>query len=1158
MNLRLAPVLVLGALALGLIRAEAAQDKPAEPPAPAATSAVQALLDQASHMSGPDAETGALALADRALDLAQRSGDVGGAAQSQKVRAQQLGKLNRKDEALVSWRAVEVSWKSIGEGPGQIEAIGAQAALAPSSDTQARANLVSRATELARQETKRPRAAVSALVGVGDGLFDHDAPAAAQDTYAAAMELAEKIAPGSAVEADALNGLGRAASGKDQKAAIGYFQRSLTIRDSIDPNSVASARSLVNLGIVSRPDLAASRKYLERAVAILDKQLPDSLVLATAEDSLAYTAFGQGDLPTAHVQDEHALEIRERLVPDTLADAQSLANLGNVLNELGDAALARSYGERAVAILERLAPGTTGTAGALGDLATAAQYQGDLAAAHAYRERAVAIFQKLEPDSLDLAIELNNLGLAEEYMSDFDAALEYHRRALGIREKLAPDSLAFASSLKNLGHVEANLGHLDAGLEDETRALSIREKLAPDSALVAEVLDDLGEIAEQRDDIPGARAFETRALVIVEKVAPHSPYVSDIQRNLGHLAYKAGDRDTARRDYEQVITLEQTRDPDSLVLAQTLQELARLDEDAGNINAAAEGTERAWGIVRKHADLIAGDEARQAFESAMASICQDLVRYQMLTGRTEEAFSTLEEGRAQSLLQMLAERGTAQRLAPPEIWRRYEQAAAASDRASAALDDAGAAETEAKTALDAEVAQQSAAAVIDQKRQVATQRQQQTEVARQAYTRARVEAGDRLTDVKQSIKSTIPPALTLSAEQHLLGPGTVLAAFSVADEATTLFLVPADGAVRAFALPIPEKELEKRVAFVRQSVSRETDDRGFKVTDSDDVRLSAARALYQKLFPEAARPVLANAKRILLSPDGDLWELPFGALVMNDQGKPRYLGLEKPLVYTQSLATLAQAERSATRTRASKLNVLVVGNPLFDNALRDTLGSRGASHVATTKRGSGELALLSRDGAIPEPLPYAEEEAVAVAKIYGVAAATGAEPTEAWFRAHAPQADVIHLATHGYFNPFRPVSSGIRLAVPEQIPQSGDTTNDGALQAWEVFGLSLHAQLVVLSACETGLGAKIPGEGLIGLTRAFQVAGASSVVATLWRVSDRSSADAMIAFHQNLRSGLAKDEALRQAIRMVAANPATADPYYWAPFVLVGDFGPLR
>jgi CHAT domain-containing protein len=313
------------------------------------------------------------------------------------------------------------------------------------------------------------------------------------------------------------------------------------------------------------------------------------------------------------------------------------------------------------------------------------------------------------------------------------------------------------------------------------------------------------------------------------------------------------------------------------------------------------------------------------------------------------------------------------------------------------------------------------------------------------------------------------------------------------------------------------------------------------------------------LFPASARDTIGTANRLLLSPDGVLWDLPFAVLVINDRGDPQYLGLEKSLVYTQSLTAFAQTMHAARPADAMQQSALIVGNPLFARTARKSPTDASVALVTGSKRAAGELALLSRDGEIPDPLPFAQEEAAQVAALYGVRASTGAEPTEAWFRQRAGNADVIHLATHGYFNAFRAMSSGVRLAVPEQERAPGDTDNDGALQAWEVFTqLRLRANLVVLSACETGVGSRVAGEGLVGLTRAFQAAGAASVVATQWRITDRSTAPSMVRFHQNLRKGMPKDEALRQAMRSMAADRVTSNPYYWAPFVLMGDFRPLR
>ena len=280
---------------------------------------------------------------------------------------------------------------------------------------------------------------------------------------------------------------------------------------------------------------------------------------------------------------------------------------------------------------------------------------------------------------------------------------------------------------------------------------------------------------------------------------------------------------------------------------------------------------------------------------------------------------------------------------------------------------------------------------------------------------------------------------------------------------------------------------------------------------------AAARRLFQTLFPPTARQQLLRADRILLSPDGVLWDVPFAALVVNDRGTPKYLGLEKPLTYTQSLAVFnASQSRDALIHATSSAGALIVGNPTY--AAPPSNGDRASS--AARSGSVGELALLSHDGEAPAQLPNAEVEARRVAELYHTSAAIGPVPTERWVRERVSQASIIHLATHGYFNPRRAMGSGLLLAAPRSAPANGETDSDGALQAWEIFSqFRLRAEVVVLSACQTGEGLKVPGEGLVGLTRAFQVAGAASVVATQWSVADRSTETAMVAFHERLRRG---------------------------------------
>jgi CHAT domain-containing protein len=214
--------------------------------------------------------------------------------------------------------------------------------------------------------------------------------------------------------------------------------------------------------------------------------------------------------------------------------------------------------------------------------------------------------------------------------------------------------------------------------------------------------------------------------------------------------------------------------------------------------------------------------------------------------------------------------------------------------------------------------------------------------------------------------------------------------------------------------------------------------------------------------------------------------------------------------------------------------------------------------LAFTPR-DGELGMMTADGLAPEQLPGAEHEARQVALLYHTTAYIGIQPTEAWFRQHAENAKIIHLATHGFLNAYSAQSSGVLLAIPEKTPPAGQYDNDGALQAWEVWSLKLRADLVVLSACETGRGTKVTGEGLIGLTRAFQYAGAKTIVSSQWKVNDQSTAALMTSFHKHLLAGAERDEALRLAMCDVASGKTLgwSAPYHWAAFVMVGETGKM-
>ena len=161
----------------------------------------------------------------------------------------------------------------------------------------------------------------------------------------------------------------------------------------------------------------------------------------------------------------------------------------------------------------------------------------------------------------------------------------------------------------------------------------------------------------------------------------------------------------------------------------------------------------------------------------------------------------------------------------------------------------------------------------------------------------------------------------------------------------------------------------------------------------------------------------------------------------------------------------------------------------------------------------------------------------------------GKEATEEKFKEQAADFRLIHLATHNLTDDQQPMYSKIILA------QTGKDREDGYLQTYEVFNLSLNADMVVLSGCSSGLGRLHRGEGLIGMTRAFLYAGVPSLVVSMWPVNDESTAQLMANFYGNLKAGWSKSRALQKAkVALLQSQDWKRDPFYWGPFVLIGDW----
>ncbi len=332
---------------------------------------------------------------------------------------------------------------------------------------------------------------------------------------------------------------------------------------------------------------------------------------------------------------------------------------------------------------------------------------------------------------------------------------------------------------------------------------------------------------------------------------------------------------------------------------------------------------------------------------------------------------------------------------------------------------------------------------------------------------------------------------------------TALLEFAVAPEATYLFVI-APGptgkpVLQAHKLRIRQETLQRDVEAFRLQLA--TRDGGYRET---------AAALYRLLLGPASAQ-LRDKRLVAIVPDGPLWGLPFQALV---QPNGRHLVEDQAVFYAPSLTVLLETVRARQAATTGSPTILAMGDP--DPAA---------------------------------PLPNAAHEVAALAKLYGESslALTGPAASEAAWKARAPHYRILHLATHGYLDSANPLYSYVALR--------GGGGEDGMVEAHEILDLDLHADLAVLSACESGRGGFHDGEGVVGLSWALMVAGAPATIVSQWSVDSASTSELMLALHTGLRAGglAGKAAALRGAALQLLRGPAYRHPYYWAGFVLIGD-----
>lgn len=818
---------------------------------------------------------------------------------------------------------------------------------------------------------------------------------------------------------------------------------------------------------------------------------------------LAQRELGRPDSAIAYFDLTRQLQ---RAVNDSAGEATTLNNLGLVHHDLGRLPSALEHYALALPILR--AVGDRGTeAVTLNNIGGVYRDMGRPDSALAYYFSALPV-RRAAGDRAGEAMTLNNVGQIHRDLAAPDSALAYYGRSLAISRELG-DRVEEAVTLSNIGVVQRDLGRLDSSLVYLGQALPMLRE-AGFAAREGMVLNNIGFAYFDLGRPDSALAYYALALRIHREVGSPAGEAMTLS-NIGSAHQVLNQPDSAYAYYGLALPIQRAAG-DRIREAGTLQNLGTLLLESGQTDSARVYFAQALSIEREVRD-----------RASEAVTLQNIGQSHRFRGGPSSFVAVAYYDSAAAVLASIAER-----------------AGGDDNRLSFSERDAGLFHQWALTWLElaVEVGPRSAnlAALAAAERGRAQ--------AMLSLMRAPGAGGARGVG---SRSATTPVGADLSEEgerliQSVAAGGSASLSYLVTAGEMVAWLSLPNGEIHVSRVAATEQEISAAVNALRSGLGADSAavrdrmalrdaplleanrDLGADLASGEGAA-EAAQRLAVWLVPAELLARVPASTELVVVPHGALNLVPFAALPISSDGE--LLGIRYALRYSPSLATLAEiaAQGGGTDGAGARARPLVIGDPAMPEVRTHTGGAVRLGQLAGAKA-----------------------EGQWVAARVGVHSLTEGEATESRIRELLPRATLVHFATHGY------AYGTEALARRSFIALAPDGNEDGLLTVGEVLDEipSLSAELVVLSACQTGLGQLRQAEGTVGLQRAFLARGARSVLVSLWSVSDRATELLMRSFYSHWLAGKPKAEALRLAQEEVRAMPEFVDPRYWAAFQLVG------
>jgi CHAT domain-containing protein/Tfp pilus assembly protein PilF len=726
------------------------------------------------------------------------------------------------------------------------------------------------------------------------------------------------------------------------------------------------------------------------------------------------------------------------------------------------------------------------------------------------------------------AVILNNIGALYYALGEQQQAINYYARTLAAVRK-NPDLIVEAGALSNTGLAYNQLGEKQKAREYLERALPLF-RTADDRATA---LNNIGLVYKDLGNQKQAIEYFDRSLRLRQEMGVRREAAITLT-NIGVTRWELGEPQKAREYFDRSLAISRALG-DSSNEARTLYHSAVVAGELGNINESLDRIQAAIKIIENLRSKIASDELRISYFATVQNYYKFYIKLLMQLHKTNpksgydrQAFEISERSRARSLLELLQEaKADIRQGVTPELLQQernlQEQINAADNKRIEILNN--------QKPSDRQIAE--------------LEKQRQNLLSQYQNIQSQIRAtSPRYADLTQ------PQPLTLAQiQQQILDDDTILLQYDLGEHRSYLWTVTKTN-ITSSELP-PSAEIETAARNFRNAV---TDPRYRNIPNRV---AKASNELSQIILQPVAAQL--DRPRLLIVGDGILNYLPFAALFVpetanNNRNQP--LIADREIVMLPSASTLGILRQNYRDRQPPTRMLAMFADPVFsagDERVKTTEATGDRAAIESVNLG---LSRASRDNNLDwKRLKFTRQEAQIVQGLVPRDASTQSLDFNANRAAvtssNLSQYQIIHFATHGLANSTNPELSGIIMSL---VNEKGKPIN-GFLRLTDIFNLKLAAELVVLSACQTGLGQNIQGEGIVGLTRGFMYAGAKRVVVSLWNVDDEGTAAFMASFYQEmLQKKLPPAAALRAAQLAMLQHKKWQSPYYWAAFALQGEW----